>query len=383
MTSENTRTVRQDRPFIGLDIVRLGAALLVTLYHLSYWWWIPLNQTGVDDQFRSALDLPAHLFSGGWVGVQIFFVLSGFVIAFSANQKNARQFVIGRIARLYPAAWICATITFCVSLQMAEFPNYLRAMTLSPIGPWISGVYWTLAVEIIFYALVMMVLAIWGSKALAKFGIILGCYSSAFWLLHVIDPLIGSPIRPLFTAVEGYRGYLLLLHHGCDFALGMMLWKWAQDGVNWKVISASGLFLISGLMGVAGMSRAISPILATPAYTPNWHAAPLLWLGAIALVGASIKWNDVLWSWVGRWSAGIRFIGLMTYPLYLVHSEVGMMIVLKLRGAGAVPAMIGAVLSVLALAALIAKFERYPRKLILSRISAAPAVARVAASDLP
>ena len=66
---------------IGVDLVRILAALVVTIVH-----YFP---TG----------LPS-----GWVGVQIFFVLSGYVIAASAQSGSAGDFVRSRFLRLFPGA---------------------------------------------------------------------------------------------------------------------------------------------------------------------------------------------------------------------------------------------------------------------------------------
>src|SRR6202035_4696902 len=95
----------------------------------------------------------------GWVGVEIFFVISGFVIANSASKSSPVEFLIGRALRLYPAVWICATATLIVLVfahgSSSEFVRpYIRAMLIYPRGPWIDGIYWTLATEIVFYALV-------------------------------------------------------------------------------------------------------------------------------------------------------------------------------------------------------------------------------------
>lgn len=75
------------RSFPGLDVVRFAAALMVAIYHFGY--WIPA--TG-----------KVEALSFGWVGVEIFFVISGFVIAFSAERKSAAAYAKSRFSDYAP-----------------------------------------------------------------------------------------------------------------------------------------------------------------------------------------------------------------------------------------------------------------------------------------
>ena len=158
------------RFYPGLDLVRFAAALIVTLFHLAYFDW-----HGVPSDFAMELSGVGSTFSSGWVGVPIFFVLSGFVIAFSATGRTAEQFVKSRVVRLYPSAWICATIT---AIFIFGDPNlieeYLRSVMLIPVGPWVDVVYWTLGVEIAFYSLVALVLVAAGGHRLTQVGLTFG-----------------------------------------------------------------------------------------------------------------------------------------------------------------------------------------------------------------
>jgi peptidoglycan/LPS O-acetylase OafA/YrhL len=96
----------------------------------------------------------------GFVGVQIFFVISGFVIAFSSERATKFSFFVSRVVRLGPAVWICATITLFSTLMVgfasptSEWYLYLRGIFFLPWGGYIDGSYWTLSIEISFYILV-------------------------------------------------------------------------------------------------------------------------------------------------------------------------------------------------------------------------------------
>lgn len=78
--------------FGGVDILRFLAAVLVMLYHYGSWVWA--FPAGVSA--RATGGIPPHpqleMLGSGWVGVQVFFVISGFVIAFSAENSTALRF---------------------------------------------------------------------------------------------------------------------------------------------------------------------------------------------------------------------------------------------------------------------------------------------------
>src|SRR5436190_9331039 len=105
----------------------------------------------------------SHISKYGYLGVDVFFILSGFVILLTAYEKDAIGFTIARIVRLYPAYWICVTLTTVAVLLAGNIhrhltpAQYLANLTMahSYFGVEdISGVYWTLAVELKFYFLI-------------------------------------------------------------------------------------------------------------------------------------------------------------------------------------------------------------------------------------
>jgi peptidoglycan/LPS O-acetylase OafA/YrhL len=205
------------RFYPGLDLVRFAAALIVTLFHLAYFGWH--KAASEPAAFRLELRGIGSAFSSGWVGVPIFFVLSGFVIAFSATGRTAGHFLKSRVVRLYPAAWVCATITAVVIAgDPGLIEKYLRSVTLTPVGPWVDGVYWTLGVEIAFYSLIALVLAAAGGDRLTQVGLALGTAGSGFWLLRLADYAAGRRFQPVFAFFETDLGALFLLTNGCFFA---------------------------------------------------------------------------------------------------------------------------------------------------------------------
>jgi peptidoglycan/LPS O-acetylase OafA/YrhL len=90
-----------DRTYLpGLDLLRLFAALLILLDDLGAF---SAAHPGVGPPFAfQPLNLASRF---GWVGVEIFFVISGFGLAISANRRTASEFIKRRLIRIMPVLW--------------------------------------------------------------------------------------------------------------------------------------------------------------------------------------------------------------------------------------------------------------------------------------
>jgi peptidoglycan/LPS O-acetylase OafA/YrhL len=298
------------RHIAGLDLIRLAAALLVLSFHLGFYLW-----TGADSTAAAILDRPEISYPElapftwfGFIGVEIFFVISGFVIAASAAQSDARRFLAGRLLRLYPTSILFATIGVLIALSLGTYDDtaarFLRSLLLWPTGPWIDGAFWTLGVEMLFYAAVALLLAADGPRRLETLGLVIGLVSTLQHLLDHFD--IGMDYLP---------SKLLLLEHGTHFAVGMTLQAIMVRGATLRRIVALFLFAGGGLLEI----DPVAADRAAMAHLESWAVLPgLLYLGAI-----------VLMAWSAAAPGGpirqriARPIGLMTYPLYLAHNLSG------------------------------------------------------------
>ncbi|MGE5721544.1 MAG: acyltransferase family protein [Sphingomonadales bacterium] len=350
------------RAFPGLDLVRFFAALLVVGYHLGFWWWVSTNGHG-GSLLGSDLAWLAPLAASGWVGVEIFFVLSGFVIAFSAEAKTARQFFESRALRLYPAAWICATITLPTIGIAGRSGDYLRSLLLWPTGPWVSTVYWTLGVEICFYLLVGLTLLVWGARRLVTLGMVLGIVSSLYWLSRAANFVAGGPFKPVFQSFDALRqiGELSLLPSGCLFGLGMMAREASRQRLSGPESCVAAMCLIGSMIAVAGRAHLFAGYYERPQVAV---VAPLLWLAAMLAAWASIRGARSPRPLLARHAATARAVGLMTYPLYLVHHELGHTLMLGIASVGGTVAFLLAGGAMILLAFAIAWLERWPRALL-------------------
>ncbi|RDE05302.1 acyltransferase family protein [Sphingomonas aracearum] len=214
MTSAARKPPRD--PIYGLDFVRFIAALLVVLYHLGFSHYDELVGAGV-----GPVPLPAWWQQTwfGWIGVQIFFVISGLVIAYSLEGATRKSFIQSRIARLWPAMLICATLAAAVQIGVNDAPVgrtaylWLKGVLFAPFGPWIAGQIWTLPIEIVFYAL-MCVVAVGHPSRLVPLAWALALCSAGYWLAVAFGG---------FVDTHGRLTQLVPLQHGCYFALGMAI----------------------------------------------------------------------------------------------------------------------------------------------------------------
>lgn len=263
------------------------------------------------------------------MGVPIFFTLSGFVIAFSADGRGAGSFAQSRILRLFPAAWVCASLTLAVRWGEAGIGGeYLRSIILSPTGPWIDGVYWTLGIELIFYALIFCALFL--RVHLRSVVTVIAIWGSLLWPAHVINHLAGGPLSAQFELLQSWDLNLLtLLPHGCFFAVGMLFWSLTQKDPpllhKLLLIPTIG----SGLLfSIASGQNALldEPDLAR--WEVYYPAA--LWTIFTIVMAGTIRWNSFFTNRLIAWRKPIRILGLATYPIYLIHENVGRRITLAL-----------------------------------------------------
>lgn len=140
------------RYYYGLDLIRFLCALAVVLFHLGYSAFDKTSR-GVGLVVGIAPVSFGGAFRDGFVGVEIFFVISGLVIANSAYGSTAFRFIRSRCERLYPTVWLCAPIGLAVWLIVGDAKRgagvltFLKTIVLFPFGQWIDAPYWTLDVR--------------------------------------------------------------------------------------------------------------------------------------------------------------------------------------------------------------------------------------------
>jgi peptidoglycan/LPS O-acetylase OafA/YrhL len=137
-----------------LDVLRGLAALSVMLFHLS---------TCFNETFPSEAQFLPWALPHGYLGVELFFMISGFVMLQTVEQQpRLKNFWISRFARLYPAFWVSVLVAFFISRTFgphrqpltSEILGWNLTMLMQVIPnakPLVQDVYWTLGLELIFY----------------------------------------------------------------------------------------------------------------------------------------------------------------------------------------------------------------------------------------
>jgi len=295
-----------------LDLLRGLACLMVVGFHYLYrgpvaGWSPVVPWAGF-----------AEIARYGYFGVHLFFIISGFVILMSARHASAREFVASRVARLYPAYWPAVLLTWGLmnATHFVEAPLSVRDLlvNLTMFPQWfhiefVDGVYWTLAVELQFYLLVWLVL---------KFGMMGKVQALLGWWLLIAALNLLRPIS--------YLEIWLAARWAPFFCFGALVFLQRVDGFSWQraalMLLAYGL-AIDGVWGAVVQARhpelvADSPLLACLLVTGFFAA--FWWIG-------TGRGRLPAWSWV-TWA------GALTYPVYLVHQNVGYVLLGQLTSSG-------------------------------------------------
>ena len=246
----------------ALDGLRMVGALAVMASHL-----FPLG---------------AHY---GYLGVELFFLISGFVILMSAQKATLAEFAVARFVRLFPAFWICCTLTWLICEQGTSPQGWLANMlTLGQVHG-LDAVYWTLGWEVRFYALIACLILTnrldriewflwaWLALALVPFDETL----SGLLMVHTAGCFVG-----------GCGLYLLRNPSRARYALVFCAWLVQLQNENVRVFDKTGQWLEIAM-------------LVTLAF------------GAVFLA-SRVKG--------ARW---MLYLGGLSYPLYLLHNRIGLL----------------------------------------------------------
>jgi len=355
--------------YYAIDVVRFLASFMVALFHLGWSTWNSSHSLAAP-LVHGVYRLPEMEDLAWWgaVGVQVFFVISGFVIPGSANGATPMSFVRSRVERLYPSLWLCAPITAAIWLfsglmPMGDLMNRLvRSMILSPMGPWIDGPYWTLACEVFFYFLIFCLLAHGSFRRLELFAKGLTAYSVAFNLLYFAEALGVRGLGWVHLFAEGTLKPLLP-YYGVFFALGIFLWLDRRHllGLGGKVVAFCAL--VTGAVQVAEW--------ATKTLGHSWIIPTAVWLLCCVVI------RYARWTPGPKTASFVRALGLTTYPLYLVHFTLGVWMIRTLVQAGLRPlsALVISMFLVVLLAYILANYLEPVIKRALRRVMAAADVA--------
>ena len=268
-----------------LDLLRFLAALAVVVFHFGH-----------PSELGPALGRATEF---GFLGVQLFFMISGFVILWTAMGKSAPEFVISRISRLYPTFWVCvgataATVYFLrgqiglttLLANSTMIPGILRF-------PMLDEVYWTLVIEIKFY------------------GVILGLLF-ARQLTHIRSWLVGWLLVSLLAAFYPRLHAIALNNLSVYFIAGCYLYLIRTQRSLIDLLPL-GLCAVLSVYNAVGMQVN---------FTNDPSRFATVWIAAIVTAEYAVFLSVALRTWALPALPIWGWLGAMTYPLYLVHSGV-------------------------------------------------------------
>jgi peptidoglycan/LPS O-acetylase OafA/YrhL len=267
-----------NRRLRGLDGLRGIAALGVVAYHYDE-----------NDYYY------------GLLGVELFFVISGFVILMSLEKANSlAEFALHRAARLYPAYWLSVLVAggFLMTAGRTSIEIVLVNATMlqgffnqrNLIDP-----YWTLTYELWFYVVMGALFALGGIRYVDRFALA--------WIVT----MTGLRVAMLLTNHGHFWLFQLLFMplFGNLFIAGMMLYRLHSGRTNpatWIALLAAGLYSSFGRPDWA----AITPTI--------YFCANTAFIGAVYLATTRLALTNRALVWLGACS----------YSLYLLHDAVFM-----------------------------------------------------------
>jgi peptidoglycan/LPS O-acetylase OafA/YrhL len=253
----------------NLDILRGLAALAVCFYHFRR------------DMLGGMYNTIAAY---GFYGVDIFFVISGFVIPLALwkskfTYRKTISFWIARFVRLYPAYFFASIIGLGLWYASTLVPGFRGSppplvtinQVLANLGlfcdlaaeKWFLGVAWTLAIEAQYYVLISLMFPLITSQ---KYSIKI--FSLFFWFCV---PLILTPSYFVFkwTALFG-MGLIIMLYQQRLLNLKfLLLFLFASFAMQW--------FIRSEISAALGIATALFILLVPPLHLPR-----LIWVGGIS-----------------------------------------------------------------------------------------------------
>lgn len=285
------------------DILRIIAISAVMLFHYTF------RGYAADDM--SILYFPmGAVFKYGYLGVSLFFMISGYTILLSLKNKSLKDYLVSRVLRLYPSFWVAVTLTTLITLLLGgeryhiSLIQYLINLTMLNGFVYIEsvdGVYWFMYYILKFYFLLAVILGL----RLIKYQE----YLVGLWLLFaIVIKFFDIPKLAFFLIPE----YASLLIAGIIFQLAKTTgWNFYR----FFIVFISLIFSI--YLGTS----------ANQGFQQHYHTSSSNLIMSLIIISFYLVFYIIT---VERSplkiSNNIVLYGSATYPFYLIHENIGFMI---------------------------------------------------------
>lgn len=307
--------------------LRVVAFLSVVVWHWCGVFWILRDQVAYyvggipvvgENAFWNWVSLPLPYFHYGPFGVAVFFLISGFVIPISLNNRSRRSFLVGRFLRIYPVYIVASILMICILYATRIYFNEPIPFNLSirniifnlflinnlfgiPSMDWVN---WTLAIEIKFYLICILFYPLINRQDIKFIFIIsLGIYLLVYGSLDY--HLIPIPFTELEVSLDALKHDLQFIPY---LFIGTLFYYRHIE----KISSFNLLFSSLLILFCFSMIWKIGPIADQfISFTVNyWYAYVLFY--CCYLIRDYFKPNRL-----------IDFLATQTYPFYVLHSIIG------------------------------------------------------------
>ncbi|MEO3801126.1 acyltransferase [Nonomuraea sp. B1E8] len=288
-----------------IDGLRLLAALCVVLFHYTFSGW-------AGDHSPVVFAAESAWSKYGYLGVDLFFLVSGFVVLMSAWGRSPRAFVVSRFVRLYPAYWVGIAVTSVVTVTLGQgvfevsLPQVLANLTMFQSVPNIANVdvvYWTLWAEMRFYFLILAFTFIGMTRTRVMVGL---------WAWLGLTFLVQAGLLP------GIADLVVQSEFSHYFIAGMALFMLYKFGLNVQIALLVPICLGNAIYRAIGYADAVGE-----RYSVTYSHAVII---AVVVLLFLVMTLIALRATRGLGRPWLVTAGALTYPLYLLHAHVGFVI---------------------------------------------------------
>ena len=278
-----TAKMRQD----NIDLLRAVAIISVLFYHYT---------TRYPPSFYEATAMP-FTFPLGHHGVDLFFAVSGFCIFMTLDSSSCLEnFWARRFARIQPA-YVVAIVITTTTLMIVDLPGNKPSWPIAlsnmiwlnviPHWPQVDGAYWSLVVELKFYFLIGLIYYAMRGRNISHAWLVLTAVGAAGRLTGYYSQFIDN---------------LLITDFAPSFLTGILAWEW-------KRLEKPHALMIAALTAMF--------LFIDPRFSDGPLFGVLLAAGGFAVLR------------MGRLKVPrpITFVGLISYSLYLLHQNLGYVLI--------------------------------------------------------